>query len=207
MKDNAKQYSAIKHRIALINIFLMPLLLLIFLVIGAPTYFKNIAQLISSNDYINLAAFYFFISFFYYAISFPLEFYSGFILEHRFSLSNQKLEEWFIMEIKKNLIAFLITCPLIFALYIFLKLSPINWWLWAALLWFFVSIILAKFAPLIIVPLFYKYSPIKDANLKNKLNMLIAKTGFKSGGVYELNISKDTKKPMQRCLEWVNKKE
>ena len=194
MIDKAKQYSAIKHRIALINIFLSPMLLCIFLFAGIPTYFKNISQLIPGSDYVNLIIFYILIGTLYYVINLPFEFYSGFTLEHRFSLSNQTLKDWFLREAKKNLIAFIISGPLVLALYYLLKVQPLNWWLWTALLWFSVSIILAKFAPVIIVPLFYKYSPVKDAALENRLNQLVSRVGFKAGGVYELAISRDTKK-------------
>ncbi|MDP2920871.1 MAG: M48 family metallopeptidase [Candidatus Omnitrophota bacterium] len=192
--DKAKQYSSIKHRIALINIFLTPAILLLLLFLDAPTYFKTIAHGVSANDYVNLIAFYLLMAAFYYIITLPLEFYSSFTLEHRFSLSNQKLEDWIIREAKKNLVALIISVPITLAIYAFLRFSPVNWWLWTASLWFFLSIILAKFAPVAIVPLFYKYSPIKDAGLEKRLNDLISKVGFRSGGVYELNISRDTKK-------------
>ena len=194
MQDKAKQYSTIKHRIALIDMFLSPMLLCIFLFAGIPTYFKNISQLLSGSDYVNLIIFYIFIGALCYVINLPLEFYSGFMLEHRFSLSNQTLEDWALREVKKNLIAFIISGPIVLALYYFLKAWPLSWWLWTALLWFSVSIILAKFAPVIIVPLFYKYSPVRDAALENRLNQLVSRVGFKAGGVYELAISRDTKK-------------
>jgi len=194
MQDSVKQYSKIKHRLALINIFLTPLLLWILLAAGLPTYFKNISRLIPGNDYANLIIFYIFIAAFFYVINLPVGFYSGFMLEHRFSLSNQTLKSWALMEAKKNLVAFIISAPLVAALYAFLKLHPADWWLWTAILWFSVSIILAKFAPVIIVPLFYKYSPIKDALLESKMNQLVSSVGFNPSGVYELNISKDTKK-------------
>ncbi|MDO8603015.1 MAG: M48 family metallopeptidase [Candidatus Omnitrophota bacterium] len=194
MRDKAKQYSTIKHRIAIIGIFLTPISLWVLLIIGIPTYFKNAAFLISGKEYVSLIIFYALTGTLYYAISLPLEFYSGFMLEHRFSLSNQSLKDWIIMEAKKSIIAFIISAPLVVSLYAFLKISPLNWWLWTAFLWFFISIILAKFAPAIIVPLFYKYSPVKDADLSQRLGRLVARFGFKASGVYELNISKDTKK-------------
>ncbi len=194
MQNKAKQYSTIKHRIALINIFLTPILLWIFLIAGIPTYFKSISQLTSHNDYVNLIIFYVLAGALYYVINLPLEFYSGYILEHKFSLSNQTLKDWVFREGKKNIVAFIISGPLVMALYTFLKLYPLNWWLWTTLLWFSISIILAKFAPIIIVPIFYKYSPIKDAILENKLNQLVSRVGFKASGVYELDISRDTKK-------------
>lgn len=194
MQDKAKQYSLIKHRIGLINIFLQPLILWTLLMTEAPAYFKNVSQLISHNDYLNFIIFYAFLGTLYCAINLPLEFYSGFLLEHRFSLSNQTLKNWAVKKAKENIIGFTIGMPLIVILYAFLKLDPVNWWLWTALLWFFISVILAKFSPVIIVPLFYKYSPLKDSSLENKMNQLVLKAGFKAGGVYELNISKDTKK-------------
>lgn len=194
MQDKAKKYSTIKHRIALINIFLAPLLLWVFLITDIPVYCRKVSQLFFYNDYINLIIFYVLAGAVYYAINLPLEFYSGFLLEHRFSLSNQTLKNWIIRELKKNLIVFIISVPLVIALYTFLKLYPLDWWLWTAILWFSVSILLAKFAPVIIVPLFYKYSPIKDTALENRMNQLVSRVGFKADGVYELNISKDTKK-------------
>ncbi len=194
MQDKAKQYSTIKHRIALINIFLTPLILWLFLIAGLPAYFKYISLSIYQNDYIGLIIFYALTAGFLYILCLPLEFYSGFLVERKFSLSNQTLRDWVIMEFKKNLVAFIISAPLAIALYAFLKLWPVGWWLWTAVLWFCVSIILAKFAPVIIVPLFYKYSPIKDKTLESRLNQLVSKVGFEAGGVYELNISKDTKK-------------
>lgn len=76
MQNKAKQYSAIKHRIALINILLTPALLWIFLIAGLPAYFKSVSQLIPGNDYTDLVIFYILVSAFYCAISLPLEFYS-----------------------------------------------------------------------------------------------------------------------------------
>jgi STE24 endopeptidase len=194
MPDKAKQYSGIKHNIALVNMILTPLALWILIVLGVPVYLSNMAQSASGNDYVNLIVFYISISAIFYIINFPLEYYSGFSLEHRFSLSNQTLKDWSIREVKKNIIAFIISAPLVAALYAFLKAWPLDWWLWTAVLWFLVSIVLAKFAPVIIVPLFYKYSALKDEKLKNRMDALVRKTGFEANGVYELNMSKDTKK-------------
>ena len=101
MQDKAKQYSIIKHRLAIINIFLMPLLLWIFLMLGIPVYFKDAALFVSGNNYAGLIIFYALMGILYYAISLPLEFYSGFALEHRFSLSNQSLKNWAIREVRK----------------------------------------------------------------------------------------------------------
>ena len=193
MQNNKNTYSKQKHRLAIINIFLSPIILIIFIALGLPTYLKNISS-IFSNPYINLAIFSALITLAHYLILSPMEHYSGFILEHKFSLSNQTFKDWAKREAKKGIVSFIISLPLIFAIYAFIKYSPLHWWLFTALSWVFISIIIAKFAPILIIPLFYKYSPINNAGLKDKLIKLSSKAGFKIEEVYALNLSKDTKK-------------
>lgn len=194
VNDKAKAYSRERHRLAVINIFLTPAVLVLFIAAGIPSYIGYLSLSASPSVYIGLLLFSLFVSIVYYLVTLPVTFYSGFILEHKYSLSNQKLKDWVIRESKKGVVSFVIAVPLVFSLYGFLKYSPLYWWAYTALLWFFISIIIAKFAPILIVPLFYKYSPIKNAGLKEKLIDLISRVGFKAEGVYEINISKDTKK-------------
>ena len=194
MQNNNKSYASQKHRIALIKILFTPIILILFLIIGAPVYFSQLSAQITGNLSINLVFFYLITGAIYYMISFPLEYYSGFKLEHKYSLSNQAFKDWFIHEVKKGIVCFIVGIPFIFSVYSSLRFWPLHWWLITALLWFFMSVLLAKFAPILIIPLFYKYSPIKDAELKNRLIQLAEKAGFAAKGVYVINISRDTKK-------------
>ena len=194
MKDKARAYSRQRHRLSIIGLIFSPFMLSLFIILGFPPYIRHISSLVSSNDYINLLAFFALVSLAYYIAKVPMTYYSDFALEHKFSLSNQTLKDWTKREAKKGIISFIISTPLIFSLYTFIKHWPLYWWLLAAILWFFVSIILAKFAPVFVVPLFYKYSPIKNKVLKDKLLKLASGAGFRVKDVYEINISRDTKK-------------
>jgi len=194
MQNKAKEYSLIKHRVTIINMLLVPAVLALSLILNIPAYVKDISMLVSANSYINLIVFIGIMGIFYYVVMLPLKYYSGFSLEHKFSLSNQTIKDWIKRELKQDIVSFVISLPMILALYAFLRQWPETWWLWTALLWFFISIIIAKFAPVLIVPLFYKYSPIKNPELEARLMSLVSRVGFKASGVYELNISKDTKK-------------
>jgi len=193
MQDN-KAYSRQKHRVAILSIILSPAILAIFVVSGVSLHVKNLASTASSNNYINLLGFYALIGFLYYAITVPLAYYSGFVLEHKFGLSNQRFKGWANREIKKSFISFIFGIPVVLAMYFFLKNWPLYWWFLTAVSCYFLSIFTAKFFPVLIVPLFYKYSPIKDSILKDKLIKLSQKAGFKVESVYEINISKDTNK-------------
>ena len=194
MQDKAKAYSRQKHILGILNLLLSPLLLTVFIFLGIPAYIRFIAQSFAPNTYLALLIFYALISLFYTVITIPFAYYAGFILEHRFSLSNQTLKAWIKREGKKHIVSFIISMPFVLSLYIFLRYWPLHWWLLTAAFWFFISILVAKFFPILIIPLFYKYSPIKNEDLKQRLIQLSSKAGFKTEGVYELNISKDTKK-------------
>ena len=194
MQDKAKAYSRQKHILGIVNLLLPPLLLIVFIFLGIPTYIKFIARSFAPNTYLALLIFYALMSLFYTVMTMPLEYYAGFMLEHRFSLSNQTFKSWIKREGKKHIISSVISIPLVLSLYVFIRYWPLHWWLLTATFWFFISILVAKFFPILIIPLFYKYSPIKNEGLKQKLMQLSSKVGFETEGVYELNISKDTKK-------------
>src|SRR3989338_960894 len=193
MQDN-KAYSRQKHRVAILEILLSPAILAVFIASGLPLHMKNLESTASSNNYINLLGFYALFGFLYYATTLPVVYYSGFVLEHKFGLSNQRFNGWAGREIKKSFISFIFGIPVVLAVYFFLKNWPLYWWLFTAISCYFLSIFTAKFFPVLIIPLFYKYSPIKDSILKDKLIKLSQEAGFKVDSVYEINISKDTKK-------------
>jgi len=194
MAQDKKAYSKQKHRLLVIKLLVSPFILIVFILSGLATYLKYLTLNLSSNDYLNVLIFYTLVGVIYYVLMLPLIYYTEFVVEHRFLLSNQTLKDWVKRELKKGIVSFVISIPVILPVYIFILHYPLHWWILTALWWFFISVLLAGFAPILIVPLFYKYSPIKNAALKDRLIKLASKVGFKTKGVYEINISKDTKK-------------
>ncbi|HDP16385.1 MAG TPA: hypothetical protein ENN16_00855, partial [Candidatus Omnitrophica bacterium] len=194
MEDKARAYSRQKHRLAVISLFSQPLILFLLIFSGITLYVKRFAVSASFNIYIDLLIFLVITAFICYLAGLPLLYYSDHILERKYGLSNQDLFSWIKREIKKILLSSAIGLPIAVMAYIFVKHYPAQWWILTAILLFLVSVILAKFMPLLIVPLFYKYSPIKDPALKDKILSLAEKTGVAAEGVYEIDISRDTKK-------------
>jgi len=194
MKDKARAYSRERHILALINMVLLPTALSLFLITGVAGYLKYLALEISANEYIDLAVFSGLMSMALYIVTLPANYYGGFALEHKYSLSNQKLSDWIKRELKRLSLTLLISIPFVLSLYMSLKYYPLQWWLVTALTWFFISVLIAKFMPVIIGPLFYKYIPLKNDSLKDRIVKLAEKTGFRARGVYEIDLSKDTKK-------------
>jgi STE24 endopeptidase len=124
----------------------------------------------------------------------PLSFYSGFVLEHRYGLSNQTLARWVWRKVKGYFVGAAIGLPLLLGLYALLWYSGSWWWLWATVGWLAVTLLLGQLMPVVILPLFYKVKRLDDAPLLERLRRLADGTGLRIEGVYRLDLSADTRK-------------
>jgi len=194
LSAKAKQYSAIKYSLAICETVYTLVLLLLFQASGFSRALSAACLKISANYYIILPIYIFIVSSAYYFLIFPLNFYRSFILEHKFSLSRQRLRGWFLDQIKSGVISYVIIAILLGVFYFVLKHSRHNWWMIISLFWVFFSIILAKLAPVIIIPLFFKYKPLTDSALKNRIFGLADRLAVKIIDVYEIDFSKKTLK-------------
>ena len=120
--------------------------------------------------------------------------YYGFRLEHRYNLSNQKLRSWTWDQCKGFLVGMVLAAVLVELLYFFIREFPQNWWLiaWAAFLGLFV--LMAQLAPVVLFPIFYKFAPLDDEELKARLVGLSERAGTRVRGVYKWNLSEKSKK-------------
>ncbi len=84
--------------------------------------------------------------------------------------------------------------PILLALYFCLRNFSSLWWIPAGTAVFFFSVLLARLAPVLIFPLFYKFRPLEEGDLKNRIVALCQKVGMKVSGVFVFNMSKNTKK-------------
>jgi len=123
----------------------------------------------------------------------PLDYY-GFRLEHRYNLSNQKVRSWLWDETMGFLVGLVLGAIVVELLYFVIRQAPQYWWLicWAAFLGLFVLI--AQLAPVVLFPIFYKFEPLQDENLKSRLVTLSERAGTRVRGVYKWNLSEKSKK-------------
>lgn len=131
-------------------------------------------------------------------IAFPLG-YAAFRVEHYFKLSKQSFLQWLWDGVKGfflNLIFSLISVEVI---YILLRAFPHGWWLFASFFYFLFTVILGRITPTLILPLFYKVEPLKDSSLVEKLKALAHRAGVKVLGVFQMDMSRKTKKANAMC--------
>jgi STE24 endopeptidase len=127
-------------------------------------------------------------------VTLPVAFWSGYLLEHRYGLSTQTLAGWLWKRLKTLLVGGVLGLVLVYGLYGLLWRTGASWWAWAALGWLGLTLVLGRIMPVVILPLFYKVTPLDDAQLTARLERLAAGTGLSIAGVYQLELSAETRK-------------
>ncbi|HEV3307745.1 MAG TPA: M48 family metallopeptidase [Candidatus Sulfotelmatobacter sp.] len=120
--------------------------------------------------------------------------YYGFRLERRFQLSNQRLRSWLWDEAKGFLVGLVMAGIVVELLYFMIRQSPQHWWLitWALFIGLF--ILLAQLAPVVLFPIFYKFEPLDNEDLRRRLVQLGERAGTRVRGVYRWKLSEKSKK-------------
>jgi STE24 endopeptidase len=126
-------------------------------------------------------------------IGIPLEYY-GFRLEHRYHLSNQKLGSWLWDELKGFLLGLLLATIVVEILYMLMRQMPQHWWLIAWAIFLGLMVLLAQLAPVVLFPIFYKFEPLENEELKRRLIVLSERAGTRVRGVYKWHLSEKSKK-------------
>ena len=190
----AKEYHKIKNRLFVINLLFSLLILVTLILSGFSSSLKSALSGFSSNTLFLNGLFILVLSLIFYILGFPLEFYEGFVLEHRFKLSNQGLSSYLKDNFKKSLLSLVIGLIAIEVLYLFLAGFAQVWWILAAGGWFLLTVVLSKITPNVFIPLFYKYLPLKDEELRQKIKEMFAQTQTPLKDVYMIDFSAKTKK-------------
>jgi len=120
----------------------------------------------------------------------PLDWYEQFRLEERFGFNTTTQKLWWLDRLKGLLLAILLGYPL---LVLVLKLAEWTghwWWLWAwgALLSF--QLLMALLAPVLILPLFNKFTPLPEGSLRRRLLNLAERTRFRAKSIQVMDGSK-----------------
>lgn len=120
--------------------------------------------------------------------------YYGFRLERRFKLSNQKFASWAWDEVKGFLVGLVLGSIVIELLYFTIRQWPQYWWMLAWALFMLLFILLAQLAPVVLFPIFYKFEPLDNEDLRRRLVLLSEHAGTRVRGVYRWKLSEKSKK-------------
>ncbi len=191
---DAKQYEFVKLSLSVLESVITFLILFLFVVLGYSIELRQFVSQYFIGDYSRFLAYMFILGAGLMILSLPFDYLSSYWIEHRYSLSNHTFAGWIWEKTKGMLVATLVLLPVMFVFYYLLLNYPQTWWIWLSAFLFFFSVILGKIAPLVIFPLFYKFTPLHNEELLKKMSELAVKGKFSLDGVYRFDLSKTTKK-------------
>ena len=191
---DSKKYNNIKLGFSIGEGVLSFVLIFLFVATGLSLGLQNYLNHFTSNSYFLFLLFTLITGIVGAIIFSPISYYTGFYLEHKYNLSNQTFIKWIWEGAKGVAVSSVIGLPILLIFYYTLNRFGNLWWLPFAIILFLVSVILARVVPILILPLFYKVTPIDDEDLKNRISVLAKDAGIKVENVYKFNMSKNTKK-------------
>jgi STE24 endopeptidase len=191
---DAKRYNNIKLGIGIGKAVISFIGILLFVWLGYSKELENFASLYVDDKYLVFLIFTFVIGMGASIFFAPVNYYSGFYLEHKYKLSNQTFRKWVWENFKGSMVSLVIGVPIMLIFYFTLNQFGSSWWLPFAIIMFFVSVVLSQIFPVLILPLFHKITPFENEELKKKINKIADDAGIKVENIYRFDMSKNTKK-------------
>ncbi len=191
----AKRYARISRRLMVVDLMIGALYALTWLVFGWSTALKDYLLSYTSNEWLLVAGFALVFGGIYYLINLPMSYYSGFILPHHFEMSTQTRRGWVVDQLKGLGVGIILGGLILEIIYAVLRQSPDLWWLWVAGILLLFSVILANIAPVLLMPIFYKFVPLGEehAELVERLVRLAERANTRVQGVFKFDMSRRTK--------------
>jgi STE24 endopeptidase len=173
----AREYENVKLVLDSVNGTLVPIVFCVILFLsGASTLLSQLLRSVAGSYWTSLWLYLALFVVLFQLVAIPLSFYSGFIVDHKFSLSTQNLRGWFVDEFKGLGLELIFGILAGTVLYYLIGNLPL-WWVAAAVIFAVFSILLSIVLPFVILPIFYKVNPLSDVNLKENLLQMSNKAG------------------------------
>jgi STE24 endopeptidase len=127
-------------------------------------------------------------------LEFPFSWYQGFALEHRYGLSTQSGAHWLADHVKAAAVGATLAVAAASVVFLTLRLWPGAWWMISAAAFVLALVGLARLAPVLLLPIFYRFRPLDRPQLAERLMALAARTRTDVVGVFEWVLSGHTRK-------------
>jgi STE24 endopeptidase len=188
----ARSFSRLRYRLLAVDMGLGGGFALLLLLSGLALSLKGLVMASTTHPVLVVAGYFVVMSVGYGLVTVPLEYYGGFVLPHRYGLSNQTLGAWLADQAKGGLVALALGLVVVEVIYFLLRVTPELWWLVAGVFLLLLTVVLANLAPVLLVPLFYKVRPLADKELASRLERLAARARTGVLGVWTMDLSSRT---------------
>ncbi len=186
----AADYTLAKTRLALLNLIVEATLLLAFTLGGGLEWLQALTARLTAAPLWQGSLLLLGLGMLSAAAEVPLTLYHQFRIEARFGFNRQTVAGFLADLAKQALLGVALGLPLILLILWLMARMGAHWWLWVWLAWMAFNLLVLAIYPSFIAPLFNTFTPLADATLRNRIESLLARTGFHSRGVFVMDGSK-----------------
>jgi len=190
----ARRYNFVTRWLGIADFVLGIAFLVVLLVTGWSGWLRDLAYRLGFQNY-TLSIFFYLLLLLLIgkALGAGLDYY-GFLVERKFHLSTQALGSWIWDEVKGFLVGLILGSIVVELLYLTIRQWPQHWWLLAWAMFMGLFVVLAQLAPVVLFPIFYKFEPLDNEDLRRRLVVLSERAGTRVRGVYRWILSEKSKK-------------
>ena len=200
-EDKAARYHRLKRRAAVLALAASIVILLAVLASGASVALRSAAEGAASSigsavwrDALVVLLYVAGLMMVHEAAGLPFAFYSGFMLERRYGLSNERLSAWLKDQAKSLGVGLMLGGGAAEIIYWFIRRDPLNWWLPTGAIFAVLIVGLTNLAPVVLLPLFFRVKPLDRDVLRARLLELAERAGARVVGAYEWGLAEKTRK-------------
>ncbi|WP_234697084.1 M48 family metallopeptidase [Nitrosophilus alvini] len=124
-----------------------------------------------------------------YFVMLPFDLYSKFVIDEKYGFNTSSFSLYIKDQIKGGVL-FLVFGSAIIAAISYIIAYFDNWWIYGFALVFFIIILINAIYPTLIAPIFNKFTPLEDEELRKSIENLMQKCDFKSSGIFVMDASK-----------------
>ena len=167
--------------------------LVLLLATGLSASLRNAARRVGRNWFFTIVVYFVLFTVVTTIVELPLSYYTEYVRQHAYGLSNQTFGKWFGDTLKSLAVTCVVGALVMWVPYLLLRKSPRRWWLYTAIALVPFIVLANLVAPIWIAPLFNKFEPMQDQALEQKILSLAGRAGIEGSRVYQVNKSVDTK--------------
>ncbi len=189
--QKAADYTGAKVRLGLAELGADALLLLLFtcggLLAGFDAFWRGV---FADNAHAHGLALFASVGVAGFVVGLPFSLYRTFALEARFGFNKMTPGLFVVDLLRQLLLTVLIGTPLLLAVLWLMDAMGARWWLWVWAVWLGFNLLVLALYPTFIAPLFNKFTPLADGEMKTRIEALLARCGFASSGLFVMDGSK-----------------
>lgn len=120
----------------------------------------------------------------------PFGLYSTFVIETRFGFNRQTWKGWLADSLKGLTVSAALGLPLLYGIHAFMAYTGAMWWVWVFAFLTVFQVVMIWLYPNFIAPIFNKFTPLPEGELKQRLEAMADSAGFKTRGLYVMDASR-----------------